>query len=40
MKKYFYTDGTNKFGPFTFEELKEKNISRETKVWFQELDDW
>lgn len=40
MKKYFYTDGTEKFGPFTLEELKEKNISRETQVWFQELEDW
>jgi len=40
MKKYFYTDGTEKFGPFTLEELKEKNISRETQVWFQELEEW
>jgi len=40
MKKYFYTDGTNKFGPFTLDELREKNISRETKVWFQELGEW
>ena len=40
MKKYFFTDGTNKFGPFTLDELKEKNISRETLVWFQELNDW
>jgi hypothetical protein len=40
MKKYFYTDGTNNFGPFSLDELKEKNITRETKVWFQELGDW
>ncbi|MGM0407592.1 MAG: CD225/dispanin family protein [Bacteroidota bacterium] len=40
MKKYFYTDGENNFGPFTLEELSEKNITRETKVWSQELDDW
>jgi len=40
MKKYFYTDGTNYFGPFTLEELREKNITRDTKVWFQELDEW
>lgn len=40
MKKYFYTDGKDKFGPFTLEELKEKEISRETLVWFQELNDW
>lgn len=40
MKKYFYTDGTRNFGPFSIEELKEKSISRETMVWFQELDEW
>ena len=40
MKKYFYSDGTNNFGPFTLEELREKNITRETKVWFQELGEW
>ena len=40
MKKYFYSDGTNNFGPFTLDELKEKKISRETKIWFQELGEW
>jgi len=40
MKKYFYTDGTTKYGPFTLEELKEKEISRDTKIWFQELNEW
>lgn len=40
MKKYFYTIGTNNYGPFTLDELKEKKISRETKVWFQGLGEW
>lgn len=40
MKKYFYTDGKEKFGPFTIEELKGKNIERDTKVWFEEIKDW
>jgi uncharacterized membrane protein YhaH (DUF805 family) len=40
MKKYFYSDGEEKFGPFTLDELKEKNISRETLVWSKELEDW
>ena len=40
MKKYFYSDGTNNFGPFSIEELKEKEISRETMIWFQELGEW
>ena len=40
MKKYFYSDGANNFGPFTIEELKEKGITRETNVWFHELGEW
>jgi len=40
MKKYYYTDGTNNYGPFSMEELKEKNISRDTLVWFQGLSEW
>ncbi len=40
MKKYFYTDGTNNYGPLTLEELLGRNISRDTKVWFQGLDEW
>lgn len=40
MKKYFYTDGTHNLGPFTIDELREKKITRDTKVWYQELGDW
>ncbi|MGB4205819.1 MAG: CD225/dispanin family protein [Bacteroidales bacterium] len=40
MKKYYYSDGTNQFGPFTLEELRNKNITRETLVWFPELSRW
>jgi len=40
MKKYFYSDGTNSFGPFSIEELKEKEITRESLIWFQELGEW
>ncbi len=40
MRKYYYTDGINKYGPFTFEQLLEKKITKETKVWFQDLKDW
>ncbi len=40
MKKYFYTNGTDKIGPFTLDELKEQNLSRDTKVWFYGLDRW
>ena len=40
MKKYFYSDGANKLGPFMLEELKEIGISRETKVWLAEAGEW
>jgi len=40
MKKYYYSAGLDKFGPFTLDELKTKGISRETKIWFDELGDW
>ncbi len=40
MRKYFYTDGVNVFGPFTLEELQDEKITRETKIWFQELGEW
>ena len=40
MKEYFYSDGVNKFGPFSLEELRGKNITKETLVWFQGLSEW
>ncbi len=40
MKKYFYTDGTTNFGPFTLEELKQENIRRDTQVWCQGMKEW
>lgn len=40
MKQYYiYLDNEQK-GPLSFEELKEKNISRETSVWFEGQADW
>lgn len=40
MTEYFYTDGKEKFGPFSLEELKAKNISKETMVWFENIKEW
>jgi hypothetical protein len=40
MRKYFYTDGVSKFGPFSKDELKSQNITRNTKVWFYGLEKW
>lgn len=40
MKKYFYSFGKEKKGPYTFEELKNEEITPETLIWFEGLDDW
>ena len=40
MSKYFYTDGVNKFGPFSKDELKSQKITRSTKVWYFGLEHW
>ncbi len=40
MKKYFFSDGKDKQGPFSLEELKNKDIKKETLIWFQGLEDW
>ena len=44
MKKYFYSNGSTKDGPFTLEELKygpkSKDINDSTLIWFEGLDDW
>jgi len=38
--EYYYTDGTTNYGPFTIEQLKEKNITASTKVWYSGLSGW
>jgi hypothetical protein len=40
MKKYFYSDGKEKHGPFSSEELRTENINKETLIWFEGLEDW
>ncbi len=40
MKRYFYTDSKEKFGPFSLEELADQKLSRQTKVWFYGLKNW
>ena len=40
MKKYFYSDGKEKHGPFSIEELNQENIEKDTLIWFEGLDDW
>jgi hypothetical protein len=40
MAKYFYTDGKEKYGPYSIEELSGQPISRTTKVWCYGMDKW
>lgn len=40
MRKYFYSDGTEKFGPYSFEELSSKTLNRNTQIWYLGLDKW
>lgn len=40
MKQYFLHDGQNQLGPFSPEELKEKNITADTFVWKEGMSDW
>lgn len=40
MKHYFYSDGGKQKGPFTFEQLKNENLNKDTLVWFEGLTGW
>ena len=40
MSKYFYTDGKEKYGPYSIEELNSQPIYRTTKVWCYGMDKW
>ena len=40
MKKYFLHDGADQQGPFDIDDLKAKNISRETPIWFDGINEW
>lgn len=40
IKKYFITDGTYKYGPFTREEILVKELDRNTKIWYLGQDEW
>lgn len=40
MKKYFLHNGTESSGPFDIVELKAKNITKQTPVWFEGMERW
>jgi hypothetical protein len=40
MKKYYLHNGTEQKGPFDIDDLKTKNLSKNTQVWYEGLSDW
>ncbi|MEO7924623.1 MAG: DUF4339 domain-containing protein [Chitinophagaceae bacterium] len=40
MKKYFLNDGGSQQGPFDLEELRAKNITAATPIWYEGLAGW
>ena len=40
MSQYYYTDGKERYGPFSIDELKDKQIDEQTLVWKEGLPDW
>ena len=40
MAQYYYTDGKERYGPFTIEQLRERNIAADTLVWKEGMADW
>lgn len=40
MKKYYLHNGTESSGPFDIEELKAKNITKASPVWFEGMQHW
>jgi uncharacterized membrane protein YhaH (DUF805 family) len=40
MKKYFYSVGKEKNGPLSLDALKQENITKDTLIWVEGLDDW
>jgi len=40
MTQYYYTDGRERYGPFTLEQMRDRNITSETLVWKEGMADW
>lgn len=40
MKSYFISTATGREGPFTLEDLKNKNLKRSTLVWSHPMKEW
>lgn len=39
-QKYYLHNGSEQTGPFSVEELKEKNITAKTHVWYEGIKEW
>lgn len=40
MKNYYLHNGKQQLGPFSLEQLKDKQLSNDTPVWSNDLPDW
>ena len=40
MKEYYFSNGDEKFGPFSLDQLKRQNVSRDSLVWCEGMADW
>ena len=40
MKQYYLHNGSENIGPFEKEELKAKNITKNTQIWSEDMLDW
>lgn len=40
MKKFYLHNGTMQEGPFDYDELKAKSITRTTPVWYEPMPNW
>jgi hypothetical protein len=40
MKKFYLHNGIDQQGPFDIEDLRSKNINKETSIWFEGLPEW
>ena len=40
MREYFLHNGNEQEGPFTIDELKNKNITKQTSIWYDGIAEW
>ncbi|HZV68161.1 MAG TPA: CD225/dispanin family protein [Saprospiraceae bacterium] len=40
MEQYYYTDGKERYGPFTLDQMRGRNVGPETLVWKEGMPDW